>query len=376
MGMIGNSLAQGLISGANIQDGTVDTPDLKDGSVTTAKQADASVTTAKVADANITAAKLASTAVTDKLGFTPAKAQNQYNPAGGINNDFGNFLGSLDGYGTAVPNSPDASSYNVPLIQAGTGVRGLQIAAPYSNNNLYWRNSTDSGWRAWKRVANNGEDASFNTLTNSAAANLSSGNYSSSGATVTIGDGQYGMSAAGGVTYQWASTRHSFNKSGIFSDNATGPIFLIQRASVDSTNGTVGYSTVAAGSYLNLADYGYSGYNAFWHYGLIQWSNGSGEGGTWNKFRLIARVMKDTGDNASMNMKVAGYFYANGWSVLGSSFGYSNMDSARGYNYIISPWINLSSMPGYGDVAGLGLYADSGNAGSLRVGSVYIQYAA
>ena len=40
MGMIGNSLAQGLISGANIQDGTVDTPDLKDGAVTAAKIAD------------------------------------------------------------------------------------------------------------------------------------------------------------------------------------------------------------------------------------------------------------------------------------------------------------------------------------------------
>ncbi len=37
MGMIGNSLAQGLISGANIQDGTVDVADLKDGSVTSAK---------------------------------------------------------------------------------------------------------------------------------------------------------------------------------------------------------------------------------------------------------------------------------------------------------------------------------------------------
>ena len=37
MGMIGNSLAQGLISGANIQDGTVDTPDLKAGAVTNAK---------------------------------------------------------------------------------------------------------------------------------------------------------------------------------------------------------------------------------------------------------------------------------------------------------------------------------------------------
>lgn len=88
MGMIGNTLAQGLISGANIQDGTVDTPDLKDSAVTTAKVADGAVTNAKIndvaaskvtgtvgtsqiADGAVTAAKLASTAVTDNLGYTP-----------------------------------------------------------------------------------------------------------------------------------------------------------------------------------------------------------------------------------------------------------------------------------------------------------------
>jgi hypothetical protein len=46
--MIGNSLAQGLISGANIQDGTVDTPDIKDSAVTAAKIASAVVTPAKM----------------------------------------------------------------------------------------------------------------------------------------------------------------------------------------------------------------------------------------------------------------------------------------------------------------------------------------
>jgi hypothetical protein len=48
MGMIGNTLAQGLISGANIQDGTVDTPDLKDSAVTAAKIATGVVTPAKL----------------------------------------------------------------------------------------------------------------------------------------------------------------------------------------------------------------------------------------------------------------------------------------------------------------------------------------
>ncbi len=48
MGMIGNSLAQGLISGANIQDGTVDTPDIKDSAVTAAKIASAVITPTKL----------------------------------------------------------------------------------------------------------------------------------------------------------------------------------------------------------------------------------------------------------------------------------------------------------------------------------------
>ena len=48
MGMIGNTLAQGLISGANIQDGTVDTPDIKDSAVTAAKIASGVVTPAKM----------------------------------------------------------------------------------------------------------------------------------------------------------------------------------------------------------------------------------------------------------------------------------------------------------------------------------------
>lgn len=54
MGMIGNTLAQGLISGANIQDGTVDTPDLKDSAVTAAKIATGTITPNKLSTGALT----------------------------------------------------------------------------------------------------------------------------------------------------------------------------------------------------------------------------------------------------------------------------------------------------------------------------------
>lgn len=81
MGMIGNAPVAGTIGTGNIQDGGVETADIKDGAVVNAKlgsDLDASKLTAgtlpiaRVADGAVTAAKLASTAVTDKLGYTPA----------------------------------------------------------------------------------------------------------------------------------------------------------------------------------------------------------------------------------------------------------------------------------------------------------------
>ncbi len=68
MGMIGNSLAQGLISGANIQDGTVDTPDIKDSAVTAAKIASAVITPAKLS----TGAPTWDTSGNLGLGVTPS----------------------------------------------------------------------------------------------------------------------------------------------------------------------------------------------------------------------------------------------------------------------------------------------------------------
>lgn len=56
MGWIGNAPSQGLFNGGQIVDGTVDTVDLKDKAVTSAKLGD--------------------TAIADKLGYTPANAEN------------------------------------------------------------------------------------------------------------------------------------------------------------------------------------------------------------------------------------------------------------------------------------------------------------
>lgn len=91
MGMIGNTLAQGLVSGANILDGTVDTADVKDSAVT--------------------AGKLAATAVTDKLGYTPV------NKAGDT------MTGDLTGTGTVNTTTTTGAHHKIN----GT-FDGLQMA--------------------------------------------------------------------------------------------------------------------------------------------------------------------------------------------------------------------------------------------------------
>jgi hypothetical protein len=149
MGMIGNSLAQGLISGANIQDGTVDTPDLKDSAVSTAKIADSAITTAKIADANVTtakvadsavtAAKLASTAVTDKLGYTPAnKAGDTFTGAVTANQFKNTYTTVLNDYRTTSPAS------DTIILQGASNDRDCWIyrdpAGGVNNWGIYHRN--------------------------------------------------------------------------------------------------------------------------------------------------------------------------------------------------------------------------------------------
>lgn len=70
MGMIGNTLAQGLISGANIVDGTVDTPDIKDSAVTNAKIA-SGVDASKLTTGTLPTARLDTGAAVSNIGYTP-----------------------------------------------------------------------------------------------------------------------------------------------------------------------------------------------------------------------------------------------------------------------------------------------------------------
>jgi hypothetical protein len=122
MGMIGNSLAQGLISGANIQDGTVDTPDLKDGAVTTAKHADGSVTNAK----------MASGAAVANIGYTP------FNKAGDT------LTGPLDLGGKQVRDTSGSGRvyYNLTPVYdlySGGSTQGaivIDTAIPYNASNM------------------------------------------------------------------------------------------------------------------------------------------------------------------------------------------------------------------------------------------------
>jgi len=93
MAYIGNTLAQGLISGANIQDGTIDTPDLVNNAITTAK----------IADGNVTLAKLSATGTKDATTFL--RGDNTFQPTNA------NLTGPI----TSVGNATSIAS------QTGTG---------------------------------------------------------------------------------------------------------------------------------------------------------------------------------------------------------------------------------------------------------------
>lgn len=148
MAYIGNSLAQGLISGANIQDGTVDTPDLKDSAVTTPKVADGSVHTAKIADGAVSAAKLHTTAVTDKLGYTPLNKAGDtmtgpldlggkvIRDTSGTGRVYRNLTPAYDLYNSGNTAGAIVIDTNIPFDAAN--MCGIQIAGYSYNTSQHW----------------------------------------------------------------------------------------------------------------------------------------------------------------------------------------------------------------------------------------------
>jgi len=105
MGMIGNSLAQGLISGANIQDGTVDTPDIKDGAIHTAKIADGAVTSAKLAADITVTGSFTSQGIDDNASVTAMTLDASGNLLVGktsANSDIAGFEANASGFTAAT----------------------------------------------------------------------------------------------------------------------------------------------------------------------------------------------------------------------------------------------------------------------------------
>jgi len=107
MAFIGNSLAQGLISGANIQDGTVDTPDIATSAVSTAKVADSAITTLKLNSAGIAPTITGGTINGVVIGGTTAAA--------------GSFLGL---------SSTSLAMKTTALVSSGTKNIGINTASP------------------------------------------------------------------------------------------------------------------------------------------------------------------------------------------------------------------------------------------------------
>ena len=175
MGMIGNSLAQGLISGANIQDGTVDTPDLKD----------SAVTAAKIASAVITPAKLSTGALTwnssghHGIGVSPSAWSSaisllQFGPVGLINSVAGvTNLGSnyyFDGTNLRYVTSSLASLYSQDMgdhkwYTAPSGTAGntltLTQMMTLSNTGALGVGITPNSWGSIFRAIQLGADGTF-----------------------------------------------------------------------------------------------------------------------------------------------------------------------------------------------------------------------
>ncbi len=249
MGMIGNSLAQGLISGANIQDGTVDTPDIKDSAVTAAKIASAVVTPAKMdfsaGTANgvlyLNGSKVASSGsalVFDgtNLGIGAADPAYQLDIGNGttVTNRIRFRRGSDDPnqYMTLGWNSISVYRATTALSSPQTSLSFNQIGSDGTRTPLFISsagyigvNQTSPGYRFQITGGSDIASSSMQLTVNANVANqisLSNG-YANRSGIVFLGDGSSGNTSFGVISTQQALlfSTAAYNVSGV-SDLSTG----------------------------------------------------------------------------------------------------------------------------------------------------------
>lgn len=231
MGMIGNTLALGLVSGANIQDGTVDTADIKDGAVTTSKLADGAVVTADIANGAVTPAKLSTGAPTwDTSGNVGIGTSS---PASLLDVRFANNPATDNGIGFNVlrvyTTASQASGVGGAIGLGGQGVGALvsfaQIAGRKENSTA----GSNSGYLQLSTLDNGGTMAERARITSSG--DFLIGTATSSSKLTVAGAGTF-LNGSGSLTYQ-----------GSFGDGASA--FNIQF-----------WTNTTAGGYMSLSGAG------------------------------------------------------------------------------------------------------------------------
>lgn len=175
MGMIGNTLAVGLVSGANLQDGTVDTVDLKDSAVTASKLAPNAVSLDKVA----------------RIGTA-----GQILVSGG-------------------PSADPSYQNNPPAFTAGTTMLFVQTAAPTG-----WTKSTahnDKSLRVVSGTASSGGSSAFSSVFGSRTPGGSVSVSGSIGSTTLSTSQMPSHQHTSGTYHIWDSASGAYGQAGVFS---------------------------------------------------------------------------------------------------------------------------------------------------------------
>ena len=279
MGMIGNTLAQGLISGANIVDGTVDTPDIKDGAVTTAKIANGAVITADIADGAVTPAKLSTGA-----------------PKWNSSNSFFSV-----GANTLYP-----LHVSLPPATVGGIMHAVDPSSPNNAAATVW-NNTGSGSLFAGRAAPDGSNPMSVTLAASAPFFWNSGSQK-----MFFGNGN-----------ATAFTIDGSDQSAVFTAGVTAPGFVL-RSGVSGA-GNMQFQCTAAGT----TGTGYCGVNAYTSgvFGLGSASGTNQPVEFYTNGGLAARVTTGRGNGgfrlvtAGVGLTATGSTYSGGFSAGMSNIG-------------------------------------------------------